>query len=318
MILDITNQRRIVQAPSLPVGKSESVSLTITAMVERYFRWKDIAAGSDNSRRAYHYEISRLMRFLGENELADSLNRFSLHRFSLDLKKAGLAPSSRRRALYYARDLIGWASRQGIYQDNFALALKMPRLPKTLPRVPSDGEVKAMLDGECSTNWPSRDRCIAEVLYCNLRVCEVAAVDLGDISGDQLLVRGKGRRERYVFLTTRAMEAIAVYLPNRAEFLGTHKVESTALFVNQRDCQRLTVKSVRRIIKAIAYASGLPKYVSPVKLRHAYATHMLDRGAPLSAVSQLLGHENLATTMHYVGAVTPKRMRDSYDKAFKR
>jgi integrase/recombinase XerC len=138
-----------------------------------------------------------------------------------------------------------------------------------------------------------------------------------DLKTDQLRIKGKGRRERWNPLTPASLEAIAKYLPTRTALLEKCGGEANALFVNWRG-RRLTVKSVRRIVKAIAHAKGLPKYISPVKLRGACATHMLDGGAPLSAVSQLLGHEKLTTTMHYVGAVSPKRMRESYDGAFKR
>jgi integrase/recombinase XerC len=295
-----------------------TASLTIGQMIVQYFRWKDVAMGNEHSRRAYHHEITRLMKFVGENNPVDALNRFSLYNFALDLKESGLAPASRNRALYCARDLVRWAHGAGIYEENFAIALKMPHLPKTLPQVPTETAMRGMLEGECPTSWPLRDRCIAELLYCSLRVCEVVAIELGDILDDELQVKGDGRRERKIFLTPSALEAIAEYLPTRGALLERRHMENNALFVNQRDCGRLTVKSVHRIIKAIAHAKGLPKYVSPVKLRGAYATHMLDRGAPLSAVSQLLGHENLSTIMHYVGAVSPKRMRESYDKAFKR
>jgi integrase/recombinase XerC len=287
-------------------------------MVTRYFQWKDIAAGSEHSRRAYRCDVARLMKFIGEDAPIDALNRFSLHSFSIELNNSGLAPRSRRRALSYARDLVRWASHAGIYADNFAHTLKMPRIPKTMPTVPTAKEMQGMLDGACPTGWPERDRCIPELLYCNLRVCEVIAIDLEDIAADELLVKGKGRRERKIFLTLSARESLSEYLPHRATLLRNLGVQTNALFVNRRDGQRLTVKSVHRIVKAIAHAKGLPKYISPVKLRGACATHMLDGGAPLSAVSQLLGHTNLSTTMHYVGPVSPRRMRESYDGAFKR
>jgi len=214
--------------------------------------------------------------------------------------------------------LIRWAFRQGIYPDDFCCTLKSSRVPKTMPKVPTAPEVAAMLDGDCPTSWPERDRCLPEILYCNLRECEVVALNLEDVANDKFPVRGKGRREREAFLTPTARKALLKYLPLRATFLQCCGVETKALFVNHRDGQRLTVKTVYRIVKAIAHAKGLPKYISPVKLRGACATHMLDNGASLSAVSQLLGHEKLTTTMHYVGAVSPQRMRESYDRAFKR
>jgi len=187
-----------------------------------------------------------------------------------------------------------------------------------MPKVPTAKEMEVMLDGALPTSWPERDRCIAELLYCNLRPSEVVSIDLDNIATDKLLVKGKGRRERDAFLTPSASEALSEYLPPRATLLRKLGVQTNALFVNQRDGHRLTVRSVHRIVKAIAHTKGLPKYISPIKVRGACATHMLDGGAPLSAVSQLLGHTHLTTTMHYVGTVSPKRMRESYDGAFKR
>lgn len=292
--------------------------ITIGEMVNRYFQWKDIATGSEHSRRAYHGDVARLMKFIGKDAPVEALNRFSAQSFSVGLNSLGLAPSSRNRALAYARDLIRWAFRIGIYPDDFGHTLKSSRIPRTMPKVPTVKEMEAMLDGACPASWPERDRCIAELLYCNLRVCEVIAIELEDIAADELLVKGKGRRERKAFLTPTAREAIVEYLPSRATFLRNIGVQTNALFVNQRKGHRLTVKSVHRIVKAIAHAKGLPKYISPVKLRGACATHMLDGGAPLSAVSQLLGHAKLTTTMHYIGTVSPQRMRESYDRAFKR
>lgn len=299
-------------------GEQPSKSMTVGEMVQAYFRWKDVGAGSEHTKRAYHYEITRLLQFICKDAPVDALNRFSLHGFALELHNKGLAPQTRKRALTYVRDLIAWARSVGVYSENFALALKLPRIPKSMPRVPTEIQMHAIFDGAAATSWPPRDRSIAELLYCNLRVCEVAAMDLSDIQGNELLVHGKGKRERKAFLALSAKEALTKYLPTREVLLQHRGVESNALFVNQRSCKRVTVKSIHRIIRAMAHAAGLPKYVSPVKLRGACATHMLNNGAPLSAVSQLLGHEKIATTMHYVGAVSPKRMRESYDNVFKR
>ena len=178
---------------------------TMREMIEQYFRWKDLAVASPHTKKAYHFEVSRLMKFIGQDSPTSALNSISLHHFSSELCKIGLAPRSRRRALAYARDLIRWAAQAGIYLDNFALSLKMPRLSRSMPKVPTQAEMKAMLAGACPTAWPLRDRCIAEFLYCNLRVFEVVAIELDDVvDEDKLLVKGKGRRERYAFLTESA------------------------------------------------------------------------------------------------------------------
>lgn len=318
MIIQSTGRLRVSRPSHASEVQVIPPGITIGEMVNRYLQWKDIASGSEHSRRAYRSEINRLMKFIGKDAPVEALNRFSAHSFSVALYDSGLAPRSRNRALAYARDLIRWAFRAGIYPDDFGHTIKSSRVPRTMPTVPTTKEMAAMLDGPCPTSWPERDRCIVELLYCNLRVCEVVALNLEDMAADEFSLRGKGRRERKAFLTPSAREALSKYLPSRATFLQERGVEIHALFVNLRNGQRITGKSVHRIVKAIAYAKGLPKYISPVKLRGACATHMLDGGAPLSAVSQLLGHEKLTTTMHYVGAVSPKRMRESYDQAFKR
>jgi len=310
----ITPVGTIKQSPNEQAVKP----ITVGEMVQKYFRWKDAGVNSEHTKRAYHYEIGRLMQYLGKDAHVECLNRFSLHAFAQQLHEAGLAPRSRRHALSYARDLVRWANEVGIYAENFAQATRLPRIPKTMPEVPTTTQMDAMLDAAAATGWPLRDRCIAELLYCNLRVYEVAAINLEDVNGDDLLVHGKGKRERKGFLTPSAKTALSLYLPDRERFLRRRGIESDALFVNRRDCRRITVKSVHRIVKGMAYSAGLPQYVSPVKLRAACATHLLNNGAPLSTVSQLLGHERIATTMHYVGAVSPRRMRESYDQTFKR
>ena len=293
-------------------------TITFREMVTRYFRWKDVMTDSEHTRRAYRSEIKRLMRFLGEDAASDALNRFSLQQFAVELYNSGLKLSSRCRALYCVRDLVKWAANEGIYPENFALALKIPRVPRSIPQVPTAKEVSHMLEGGCPSSWPERDHCIIELLYCNLRVCELVALGTKDATEDMLLVRGKGKRERVVFLTPSAKKAVRDYLPSRSRLLKVCELETDALLVNKKTGERLTTRSVGRIVKAIAQAKGLPKHTSPVKLRKAYTTHMLDGGAPLTAVSQLLGHENLATTMRYVGGVNWKRMRESYDRTFKR
>jgi site-specific recombinase XerD len=165
------------------------------------------------ARACYHGDVTRLMKFLGKDALVEALNRFSAHTFSVELNNLGLAPSSRNRALAYARDLIRWAFRVGIYPDDFGHALKSSRIPRTIPKVPTAKEMEAMLDGACPTSWPERDRCITELLYCNLRPCEVVSIELDNIAADKLLVKGKGRRERDAFLTPSASEALSEYLP---------------------------------------------------------------------------------------------------------
>jgi site-specific recombinase XerD len=295
----------------------DTATTTIREMIGSYFRWKDIGRDNENTRRAYRADVTRLAEFIGEDAPADALNRFSLQRFAVDLHASGLADRSRRRILAYARDLVKWACGAGIYSENFALALKLPRIPHTIPKVPTAEEVADLLSGECPASWPERNRCMVELLYCNLRVCELVAINLDDLTADTLLVKGKGKRERTAFLTPTALKAVTEYLPSRHALLKETGIETNALLLSKRDGKRLTVRSVTRLVKIIGCAKGLLN-ITPIKLRGAYATHMLEGGAPLSAVSRLLGHEKLETTMHYVGGVNWSRMRESYDRTFKR
>jgi site-specific recombinase XerD len=182
MIIQATGKLRVSRQSHASEVHIIPPGITIGEMVNRYFQWKDIAAGSENSRRAYHYEVTRLMNFLGKDAPVEALNRFSAHTFSIELNKSGLVPSSRNRALAYARDLIRWAFRVGIYPDDFGHTLKSSRIPRTMPKVPTAKEMEAMLDGACATSWPERDRCITELLYCNLRPSEVVSIELDNIA----------------------------------------------------------------------------------------------------------------------------------------
>jgi hypothetical protein len=126
---------------------------TMSEMVEQYFRWKDLTVASEHTKKAYHFEVERLMEFIGEDRATTALNSISLRYFSTELCKLGLAPRSRRRALAYARDLIGWAAGVGIYLNNFSISLKLPRLPKSMPQVPTESEVRSLLTEEILTSW---------------------------------------------------------------------------------------------------------------------------------------------------------------------
>jgi len=175
-----------------------------------------------------------------------------------------------------------------------------------------------MLDGGYPTSWPERDHVVLELLYCNLRVGELVGLDLGDqVTADEVIVKGKGRKERKVPLTLPAVKAIAVYLPPRSKVLQMHRTQNDALVINLRG-GRLTTRSVGRIVRAIAKAKGIKSRVTPHRLRAAYVTHMLERGAELTNVSQLVGHAKSSTTMDYCGGVSWKRMKEAYDRTFNR
>jgi integrase/recombinase XerC len=192
-----------------------------------------------------------------------------------------------------------------------------PKLPKKLPRVPTIEELNSVLDSEMpeSASFPERDRVIFELLYgCGIRNSELVGIDLLDIrwSNEAILVRGKGKKERYVPLGDAAAEAIKNYFPSRTSVLTNTRKSSVALLINRRGT-RLTTRSVGRIVKQIAVAKGLPSDVHPHTLRHAFGTHMLEEGADLRAIQDLLGHERLSTTQRYT-QLTVKHVMQVYDE----
>ena len=192
-----------------------------------------------------------------------------------------------------------------------------------------------MLDGKMPevASFPERDRLMFELLYgCGIRNSELVGINLDDISlsNEAILIRGKGKKERFVPFGGSALSALSVYLPWRQQLLATLKnspkkmmVASRppekgmpALLVNQRG-GRLTTRSVGRIVKRIAVAKGLSPEVHPHTLRHAFGTHMLEEGADLRAIQELLGHERLATTQRYT-QLSVKHVMNVYDQTHPR
>jgi len=212
-----------------------------------------------------------------------------------------------------------------------------PKLPKHLPRVPSMEEVNRVLnslegDGAAKKDdaeaaaWPERDRVIFELLYgCGIRNSELVGINMQDIhwKNDAILVKGKGKKERYVPLGDEAAVALRAFVPLReAKLLAAGRgalVHEGPLVTNLRmrgDC-RLTTRSVGRIVKAIALSRGLAADVHPHTLRHAFGTHMLEEGADLRAIQEMLGHERLSTTQRYT-QLTVGQVQRVYDETHPR
>jgi integrase/recombinase XerC len=206
-------------------------------------------------------------------------------------------------------------------KQNPAALVSTPKLAKKLPRVPTIEEVNTVLDGELpeTAAFVERDKTILELLYgCGLRNSELIGINLDDIhwSNETILVRGKGRKERMVPLGDTAAEAIREYLLKRKQLLSAKKRSTPALLVNLRG-QRLTTRSVGRIVKHIAVSKGLSPDVHPHTLRHAFGTHLLEEGADLRAIQEMLGHERLSTTQRYT-QLSMKHVVEVYDKTHPR
>ena len=276
---------------------------------------------SPHTLTAYRKDLAHLVRFLGEDSDLRRIDHLRIRAFLSDLYTRGLSKTSVARSLAAVRSLYRWLAREGAVEQNPAALVATPRLPKKLPRVPTIEEMSAVFDGrmpECAA-FPERGRVIFELLYgCGIRNSELVGINLDDlrVSSEAVLIRGKGKKERYVPFGEAVISALAAYLPARQRTLAESRKNTPALLINQRG-GRLTTRSVGRIIKKIAVAKGLSPDVHPHTLRHAFGTHMLEEGADLRAIQEMLGHERLSTTQRYT-QLSMKHLLSVYDQTHPR
>ena len=299
--------------------------MTFAALAERYLAMlRDERGASEHTLRAYRREVCAFADFLtgllGEAGDVRAVEHTHIRAYMAALMDRGLTKASVARALAAVRSWFKWMAKMGFVGANPAVLVSTPKLPKHLPRVPGIEEMNRVLDSldeagtkaseaeEEGATWAERDRVIFELLYgCGIRNSELCGLDLSSVlwKDDAVKVFGKGKKERLVPLGDAAAQAMKAYLPQRAELLksaGKGKLEFAGpLLINMRargTC-RLTTRSVGRIVKRIAVGRGLAADVHPHTLRHAFGTHMLEEGADLRAIQEMLGHERLSTTQRY-------------------
>ena len=272
---------------------------------------------SPHTIKAYTGDLAAFAAYAGSRTWKQ-IDHITVRGFLSQLYEKGLSKTSVARSLAAVRSLYRWLAQEGVVEQNPAKLVATPKLPKKLPRVPTIEEMNSVLDGQMpeTASFPERDRLMLELLYgCGIRNSELTGINLDDIrlSAEAILIRGKGKKERYVPFGDSAKAALAAYLPARQSLLAEARKNSSALLVNQRG-GRLTTRSVGRIIKKIAVAKGLSPDVHPHTLRHAFGTHMLEEGADLRAIQELLGHARLSTTQKYTQVALTDLMA-VYDKA---
>ena len=291
---------------------------------------------SAHTLRAYEREIENFVAWTREAYADLSVERIEhthIRAYLGTLYERGLSKASAARALAAIRSWFKWLARAGHIEQNAASLVSTPKLPKHLPRVPSIEQMNRVVDSvrDDAASWPARDRAILEMLYgCGIRNAELVGLNLKDIhwSNEAVLVRGKGQKQRYVPLGDAAAQALRAYLGERLARLaaasGEKPVETPALFLNLQlrglgkgSEARLTTRSVGRIVKRIAILRGLSSDVHPHTLRHAFGTHLLEEGADLRAIQELLGHERLSTTQRYTQLTTAQLMQ-VYDRTHPR
>jgi integrase/recombinase XerC len=275
---------------------------------------------SPHTIKAYSGDLANFAAYAGSRGW-NSIDHIAIRGFLSQLYEKGLGKTSVARSLAAVRSLYRWLAREGAVEQNPAKLVATPKLPKKLPRVPTIEEMNSVLDGQMPevAAFPERDRLMLELLYgCGIRNSELTGINVDDIrlSAEAILIRGKGRKERYVPFGGSARIALTTYLPVRQAMLGETRKHTAALLINHRG-GRLTSRSVGRIIKKIAVAKGLSPDVHPHTLRHAFGTHMLEEGADLRAIQELLGHKRLATTQRYT-QLSMKHVLQVYDQTHPR
>jgi len=283
---------------------------------------------SAHTARAYASDLSQFLDHVADATTIprarlkpEHLDRLAIRGFMADLHKRGLSRASAARKLAAARTFLRYLRREGLVDDDPGSLVPTPKRDVRMPVHLSEEEMGRLIEAPAHDEpLGRRDRAILELFYASgLRLSELAGLDLDDVNVSQQMVRalGKGRKQRLVPFNRSTASAIRVYLKDRdllvRVWARARDRKSDPLFVNHRG-GRLTVRSVDRIVRRYAAASGVRPGVSPHALRHSFATHLLQRGADLRAIQELLGHARLSTTQRYTH-VNAAQLLDVYRKS---
>jgi site-specific recombinase XerD len=292
--------------------------------VEEFLTWLAVERGrAPSTVEAYRRDLARYCASLGGRPVT-AATEADIVAFVGQLRAEGLAPATVKRATVAVRNLHRYLAVEGVVDTDPAADVETPRTPAGLPKALSEEQVAGLLDGITGDDPPSlRDRAVLEVLYgTGLRIAELVGLSLADVDLDGALLRafGKGRKERIVPLGRAARRALEDWYdrgrPRLVPARWARRGDAEAVFLNQRG-GRLTRQGAWLLVKRRAEAAGLGDLVWPHVLRHSCATHMLDRGADIRAVQELLGHASISTTQVYT-KVSTERLRAAYEAAHPR
>lgn len=274
---------------------------------------------SPHTVKAYAFDLSQFRAHaraeLGREVAPREVDHLLIRSFLALLHRRGLKKSSSARKLAGLRTFFRWLCREGVLTRNPARALLSPRTERRVPSHLEESEVATLLDLPGDGVVAVRGRALLELLYATgLRCAELVSLDLTEVDFDARMVRvvGKGRKERVVPFGSRARDAVKAWLPIRLCLFP----ETEALFINQRG-GRLTDRSVRGLVAHRLRQVAFAQKVSPHTLRHSFATHLLERGADLRTIQELLGHASLSTTQRYTH-VNARLILDIYRKSHPR
>lgn len=291
--------------------------------IERFLRFLDIEKNcSELTVKSYREDLLSLVEYLeqaaGRIPPPDQISTMELRNYIAACHEAGYAKSSISRRLASLRSFFRFALREGLATQNPAKPLRNPRRERKLPHFLTTAEIGKLLEAPSRQDWAGiRDRAILETMYsAGLRVSEVVGINEEDLDLDSGLVRirGKGKRERLAPLGSFAVRAILRWTRQRDPKQGRGR--TSPVFLNKFGT-RLTTRSVARMLEKYLKVTGLDLRTSPHTLRHSFATHLLDRGADIRSVQELLGHKSLVTTQIYTH-VSTSNLRKVYERAHPR
>ncbi|MCM1033574.1 MAG: tyrosine recombinase XerD [Odoribacter sp.] len=276
-----------------------------TTLKARYSAYLLLERGlSENTREAYLCDLDRLQEYFADKGIdfatatLDDLTGFITSVYNLNI-----SPRSIARMVSGIRSVFKYLHLEREIEVNPALLLESPHLGQHLPEVLTVEEIDSMIDAiDLSTSTGRRNRAIIETLYgCGLRVSELCNLETGRIDFDHrmIMVEGKGRKERIVPMSDTAAEQIIAYFTEDRPLLNIQSGEENIVFLSVRG-HRLTRQMIFTIMRRVAESAGITRVISPHTLRHSFATHLLEGGANLRAIQQMLGHETIATTEIYL------------------
>lgn len=276
---------------------------------------------SGNTTESYLIDLLQFERFMRSRDLGgvQDIGKVQARMFLMDLEEKGLSRRSIARKISSIRSFFKYLMKKKAARANPWAALSTPKIAKKLPGFLYKEEIETLMDApDIKTPAGMRDKAIIEMLYASgMRVSELTELNISDVDKEdgEILVTGKGSKERVVLIGSKALTAARDYLRYARPKLNKAS-SNKAMFVG-RSGTRLTARSVERALKKYIKISGIDKKVSPHSLRHSFATHLLEGGADLRSVQELLGHSSLSTTQIYTH-VTKERLKSVYDKSHPR
>ncbi len=299
--------------------------------LERFLKYLQVERNaSELTLKSYKGDFEAIIEYLGDARGGripepSEITTLELRGYIAAMHEAGYAKTTISRRLASLRSFFKFGLREGWVRENPAKPLRNPRTARTLPYFLSTREIETLLEAPPLADVLGvRDRAILETMYsAGVRVAELVAMNLGDLSKSEgiIRVRGKGKRERFAPIGSHAKKAIEHWFPIRAELLAKRRKTikdspEQPIFLN-RFGTRLTTRSVGRMLEKYLKITALDKRTTPHTLRHSFATHLLDRGADIRSVQELLGHKSLVTTQIYTH-LTTAGLLEVYEKAHPR